>query len=64
MELNLTFEINIHSYKLYNGYRSFYATVRLLGKRLWVMRWDTARAPANRLKTKDGLMGWSWGIAS
>jgi hypothetical protein len=45
--------------RLYNGRRSFYLNVAVMGRRWWVQRWDTARAPLNRFRS--GTMGWTWG---
>jgi hypothetical protein len=61
---NLTFGINVSTGRLYTGHR--YVYVRLLFGKSWLYaeRWDTARAPGNRFKTRDGLVGWTFGVST
>jgi hypothetical protein len=54
--------IEAHTMKLYNGRRSWYLALTLLGRVAWLQRWDTARAPRNRFCWAD--MGWTWGTRS
>ena len=58
--------IAVHSMRLgfrpVRGRRTFYLTLTLFGRTLWVQRWDTGRAPRNRLRSRDGLMGWTAGV--
>lgn len=51
--------LTTHTMRLYNGRRSFYGALTMLGRTFWIQRWDTARAPRNRFRSGD--MGWTWG---
>ena len=55
--------LRVHVMRLYNGRRSFYGAVVIGRRRLWLQRWDTARAPENRWRTRDGVMGWTGGVS-
>ena len=46
---------------LHNGHRSLYVAATLGRRTYWLMRWDVARAPLGRFRSRDGLMGWTWG---
>jgi hypothetical protein len=41
--------------------RTFYASVTLGRTTFWLQRWDTERAPDNRFRSRDGVMGWTLG---
>lgn len=58
---DLNFEINAHTMTLYNGHKSFYASITIGKVTWWVMRWDIARTTGHRFLSRDGLMGWTWG---
>jgi hypothetical protein len=62
MNFRFRFEVN-SSILLSNSRRSFLFSVSTSTVRLWVQRWDIQRAPRNRLKTRDGVMGWTWGAS-
>jgi hypothetical protein len=53
------FRIDTNVMRLYNGRRSFYGVITVGPWSFWLMRWDTALAPANRFRSGD--MGWTWG---
>lgn len=42
------------------GRRTVFIVLQVGPWKWWLMRWDTERAPDNRFKTADGLMGWTW----
>lgn len=56
------FGIKFTSGRLYNGYRSIFVSFTLGRTWWWVMRWDTARTKGHRFLSRDGLMGWTWGV--
>lgn len=44
------------------GRRTVYGKITIGRTTFWVQRWDTGRSPNNRFKSRDGLMGWTWGV--
>lgn len=48
--------------RLYNGHRSVYVRVTVGPRSWWVQRWDVARTTGHRFLSRDGLMGWTWGV--
>lgn len=62
-DVRLEFGLRINAMTLYNGHRSFYASLTIGRRWVWVQRWDVERAPRGRFRSRDGLMGWAWGIS-
>jgi hypothetical protein len=60
--MNLRFRIELNINMLYNGHRSVFAVLQFGRRTFFAQRWDTARAPKNRLLNADGSMGWTWGL--
>jgi hypothetical protein len=54
--------LSVTSYKLYNGRRSLYIALHFFRRRVWLMRWDTARTTNPLFVERGGVMAWSAGI--
>lgn len=68
MIVNLHAAINVSLGRLYNGRRSFYASLWLADRRWFVSRWDTARVPlplkpGQRLIARNESMTWYAGAS-
>jgi hypothetical protein len=62
--MNLSIGLTASSNTLYNGRRSFYLSLTVGRRRLWLMRWDAVRSHNGVFYTeRDGVMNWSAGIS-
>lgn len=61
MEFNVKITSDVLTAPWARSRRTVYAAITVGRTTCWVQRWDTQRAPNNRWRSRDGVMGWTWG---